>query len=159
MCLTCQIINEGIIPPGGIVYKDDLIILHHCLDINIAGYFILSPIRHLESIEQLNQNELFQLAQISKRITEFLICESDIERVYILSLGEETSHFHFHLFPRYNWMLKFPDENIRINRKIDGAKLFSFIRNRYKTDKQEQHESKILSMTTHIREKIMTSSE
>ena len=72
----------------------------------------------------------------------------------MLSLGEENSHFHFHLFPRYNWMLNFPDESIRTNGKIDGAKLFSFIRNRYKTNKQEQYDSKFLSVITHVREHV-----
>lgn len=152
ICLTCQIINKEIIPPGGIIYKDDLILLHHCLDINIAGYFILSPIRHVEGIEQLNQNELIQLVQIAKRIVEALSYERYIDRVYMLSLGEESRHFHFHLFPRYNWMLNFQDESIRTNGKIDGAKLFSFIRNRYKINKQEKYDSKFLSVITHVRE-------
>ncbi|MBU2699428.1 diadenosine tetraphosphate (Ap4A) HIT family hydrolase [Sporomusaceae bacterium BoRhaA] len=71
----------------------------------------------------------------------------------MLSLGEETKHFHFHLFPRYNWMLNFPEENICTNGKIDGAKLFSFSRNKYKTNKQEQYESRFLSVINHVREK------
>jgi diadenosine tetraphosphate (Ap4A) HIT family hydrolase len=59
ICITCQILHEEVIPKGGVTYKDNLVILHHCLDINVVGYFILSPIRHVERLEQLEQEELF----------------------------------------------------------------------------------------------------
>jgi diadenosine tetraphosphate (Ap4A) HIT family hydrolase len=122
------------------------------LDINVAGYFILSPVRHVENLEQLEQKELFALTNISMAMTKVLVRENDIDKVYILSLGEETSHFHFHLFPRYDWMLNFPDEDIRTNDKIDGAKLFSFIRNKYKVDKQELFDNRLFSILNRVRE-------
>lgn len=151
ICITCRIINKEVLPPGGIIYKDNFIILHHCLDINVAGYFVLSPVRHVESLEKLEPEELSQLANLSKAITEVLIREHDIDRVYILSLGEETSHFHFHLFPRYKWMLNFSAEDVRTNDKIDGGKLFSFIRNKYKVDKQELFDNRLLEIINKIK--------
>ncbi|MBP2660089.1 MAG: histidine triad protein [Firmicutes bacterium] len=152
ICITCRIINKEVIPPGGIIYKNNFVILHHCLDINIGGYFILSPVRHVEGLEQLEPEELSQIANLSKAIIEVLIKEKDIDRVYILSLGEETSHFHFHLFPRYKWMLDFPSEDICTNDKIDGGKLFSFIRNKYKVDKQELFDNRLLEILNSVRE-------
>jgi diadenosine tetraphosphate (Ap4A) HIT family hydrolase len=85
ICITCQILNEEVIPQGGVIYKDNLVILHHCLDINIAGYFILSPVRHVECLEQLEQEELSQLANLSKAIAEVIVKEHDIDKVYIFT--------------------------------------------------------------------------
>jgi diadenosine tetraphosphate (Ap4A) HIT family hydrolase len=153
ICITCQILNGEIIPPGRVIYKGDLVVLHHCLDINIAGYFILSPVRHIESLEQLEREELFELVNLSKNIAEIIVKEHDIDKVYILSLGEETSHFHIHLFPRYKWMLNFSAEDICTNDKIDGGKLFSFIRNKYKLDKQELFDYRFLQILNRVRER------
>jgi diadenosine tetraphosphate (Ap4A) HIT family hydrolase len=153
ICITCQILNEEVIPQGGVIYKDNLVILHHCLDINIAGYFILSPVRHVECLEQLEQEELSQLANLSKAIAEVIVKEHDIDKVYILSLGEETNHFHFHLFPRYKWMLNFSAEDVRTKDKVDGGKLFSFIRNKYKVDKQELFDNRLLEILNRVRER------
>jgi diadenosine tetraphosphate (Ap4A) HIT family hydrolase len=159
ICITCQILLEEVMPKGGVIYKDNLVILHHCLDINVAGYFILSPIRHVESVDQLEQEEVFQLATISKVITEVIAKEHDIDRVYLLSLGEETTHFHWHIFPRYKWMLNLPAEEIRTNGKVDGAKLFSFIRNKYKTDKQELFDDRILEILNRVKKQMRQKDE
>ena len=98
--------------------------------------------------------KLFQLATISKVIAEVIAKEHDIDRVYLLSLGEETTHFHWHIFPRYKWMLNLPAEEIRTNGKVDGAKLFSFIRNKYKTDKQELFDNRILEILSSIKKQL-----
>ncbi|CQR73255.1 hypothetical protein SpAn4DRAFT_2487 [Sporomusa ovata] len=109
----------------------------------------------MENLEQVKQEELFELTNILKSVTKALVKENDIDRVYILSLGEETSHFHFHVFPRYKWMLNFPNEDICINDKLDGAKLFSFIRQKYKADKQELFDNRLFSIVSRVRE-LMT---
>ena len=130
-------------PPGDFIYKSDFVVLHHCLDINIAGYFILSPIRHIESFGELNYEELQDLAAILKLVTNVLTKEEDIDRVYALSIGEETKHLHMHLFPRYNWMLKISHQYIYTNGKVDGGKLFSYVREKYQVDKQDLFDSRL----------------
>jgi hypothetical protein len=51
-------------------------------------------------------------------------------------------------------MLNFSDEDVRTNNKVDGGKLFSFIRNKYKVDKQELFENRILEILNRVRERI-----
>lgn len=48
----------------------------------------------------------------------------DVEKVYIMSLGEKTSHFHFHIFPRYRWMIEKSNVELFSRETLDGAKLF-----------------------------------
>lgn len=102
MCITCDIIARRIIPPGGIVDRTDHIILHHCLDVEIPGYLILSPIRHVASIAALNAAEAGELIRTMRQTVAALETLPEEEKVYICSFGEVTNHFHVHLFPCYH---------------------------------------------------------
>lgn len=151
-CLICKIINDLINPPGGIIYRDDRVIVNHVLDINIPGYVILSPLRHVVSLEQLDLQELNGLSTSQLTIQKLKKILS-IEKVYICSFCEETEHIHFHLFPRYDWML-----NIReayTDGKVDAAKLFSNVRNKYKTSMDQiSSNEKVIEVVDYLR-KIM----
>jgi diadenosine tetraphosphate (Ap4A) HIT family hydrolase len=92
-------------PPGGVFFKDNEVVIHHCIDVNIPGYLILSPIRHVTAYQDLTQAEIVNIAMILKEVVAILQQIPDVEKVYILHLAEETLHFHFHIFPRYYWML------------------------------------------------------
>lgn len=134
MCLTCCIVNGTKIPPGGLIYKDNEIIIHHCIDVNIPGYLILSPVRHVAAYQDLTQIEIIAMAMSLKKITAILQQIPDIEKVYLLNLAEETLHFHFHIFPRYRWMLDLLKEELFTDGKLDGAKLFSYYRRENKVN-------------------------
>lgn len=55
MCLTCSIVKGAKIPPGGLIYKDNEVVIHQCIDVNVPGYLILSPIRHVTTYQDLTQ--------------------------------------------------------------------------------------------------------
>ncbi|QDR82735.1 hypothetical protein SPTER_41650 [Sporomusa termitida] len=55
-----------------------------------------------------------------------------------MNLGEETSHCHFHIFPRYRWLIDKLNVALFSQGKLDGAKLFSYYRHKNKTDKLEK---------------------
>lgn len=151
MCLTCDLINQRITPPGGIIYKNDEVILHQCLDIDIAGYLILSPIRHVASYQSLTDPELTALHAVLKRASMILEKLPSLEKIYICSLGEQTSHFHFHLFPRFRWMLDYPACKICTDNKLDGAKLLSFMRAKYNLPCSTTASSDVVKTAEHIR--------
>lgn len=133
MCITCSIAEGKKTPPGGLIYKNDRIIIHHCLDVNIPGYLIISPIRHVTQYQELIDAELMAMTKGTKIMVGILHKLPDVEKVYILNLGEETSHFHFHIFPRYHWMIDKSNDALFSEDKLDGAKLFSYYRNKNKT--------------------------
>ncbi|VBB07328.1 histidine triad (hit) protein [Lucifera butyrica] len=157
MCLTCKIISTEINPPGGIIYQDRRVILHHCLDINIPGYLILSPLRHTTQYQDLTGVELAVIHTTLQQAAAILQQLPGVEKIYICSLGEETTHFHFHVFPRYRWMLNEPDEAIRTDGKIDGAKLFSFMRVKHKISPAGMLSSTIFAAAEDLRNQICIS--
>ncbi|CUH97541.1 hypothetical protein P22_3672 [Propionispora sp. 2/2-37] len=137
MCITCSVIEGKKTLPGGLLYKDDRIIIHHCIDVNVPGYLVISPIRHVTGYQELTDAELMAMAKGIKIMVSILHKLPDVEKVYILNLGEETSHFHFHIFPRYRWMIDKSNVALFSAEKLDGAKLFSYYRNRNKTSELE----------------------
>lgn len=131
MCLTCKIAGGEISPPGGIIHRDAHTLLHHCLDVAVPGYLILSPLRHAEDYASLTAGECRQLAAVARIAAACLKELPQVEKVYIASFGETTAHFHYHIFPRYRWLLAAAPELITTGGKLDGAKLFSHCRQKY----------------------------
>lgn len=154
MCLTCSIIKGDIIPVGGIIHKDDNTVLHHCMDQNIPGYLILSPVRHVESYGDLSQTDILHMGMIMKLAVNALKKIDGVEKVYVAHFGEETAHFHMHIFPRYKWMLTHSADDICTDHKIDGAKLLSFCRQQYKTRPELMAQDDILAVVEHVRTQI-----
>ena len=154
MCLTCSIIKGDILPVGGTIYKDNSVILHHCIDINIPGYLILSPVQHIETYSDLNESDLLQMAMIMKFAVKVLEKMDGVEKVYIANFGEETTHFHMHIFPRYHWMLAHSAEEICTDHKVDGAKLLSYCRKKYKTMPDCMATNDMLLAIRHIKAQI-----
>lgn len=157
MCLTCDIVSGQVSPVGGIIYRDEYVILHHCIDINIPGYLILSPLRHAESYSDLNQLEILHMGVIIKLAGTALEKLDDVEKVYVATFGEKTTHFHLHIFPRYRWMLKQSAEDICTDKKVDGAKLFSFWRKRCQTEPDLMRRNDVSAVIDFIRNLISTS--
>ncbi len=130
-CAICKIIHGELTPPGGILFQDDKVILHHNLDVNIFGYLLVSPIRHEKDFENLTDDEWVQMQAATRNAVQLLKKENpSIERFYISSFGELTPHVHFHIFPRYDWMLKDPD--VYFEGELDAAKLFCHFRQKLK---------------------------
>lgn len=154
MCLTCRIATGEFIPIGDIIYRDDYVILHHCVDINIPGYLILSPLTHVEAYSDLQQDDMIQMGLIMKLAVAAVQKIDGVEKVYLANFGEETTHFHMHIFPRYQWMLQDSATDICTDNKIDGAKLLSFCRGKYKTQLELMENNKILLAIEHVRRLI-----
>ena len=80
-----------------------------------------------------------------------IVSQKDIEKVYILNFAEETAHFHWHLFPRYTWMLTRDPEYVYTGNRVDGAKLFSFFRETHKTVPANMNRKDILETIDTVR--------
>ena len=155
MCLTCSLIQQETTPPGGIIRQTSCLILHQCLDINIPGYLILSPIRHVTHYQDLTAAEWTAIHTTLHQSAKVLQELPGVEKIYICSLGEETTHFHFHIFPRYRWMLDYPSEAIYTGDKLDGAKLFSFMRIKYKTSTAAMLSNEVIATVDYIRDNLL----
>jgi diadenosine tetraphosphate (Ap4A) HIT family hydrolase len=156
MCLTCSIVAGDLSPIGGIIYKDDHVILHHCIDINIPGYLIISPLIHVEAYSDLHETEILHMGIITKLAVATLKKLDGVEKVYVANFGEETAHFHMHIFPRYKWMLNYSAEDIYTDHKLDGARLLSFCRRQHKIMPDLMQNNDIIAVIKQIRKTIGT---
>lgn len=152
MCLTCSIAAGRISPPGGVVYRDDFVLLNHSMDVPIPGYVILSPLRHMEQLHRMTVDESVALAKVLRAVCAAVQSLDGVEKVYVASFGEDTGHVHFHIFPRYQWMLAEPAEEIFTGEKLDGAKLFSYMRKKYSRTEWQPYEAAVQDAIRHIKE-------
>lgn len=124
-CPICQLAAEKEII-SSIVYRDQKVLLWQNMEVNLPGYFIITPIRHVTLYHQLTAAEAEQLFKITKHVTAILYEKYGAEKIYQCCFGELVPHLHFHLFPRYRWMKEIKEA--LVNGCIDGLKLCSFIR-------------------------------
>lgn len=137
MCLCCDIAKQVVLPGGGFVYQDDVVMLHHCLDVPIPGYLILAPRRHVEAYSELNASEMLHLGCIGQAAVFAMQQLPGVQRVYQASFGEVAGHFHWHLFPRYQWMVEEGAAEVRTEGQVDGPKLMSYYRKTHKVRRAE----------------------
>ncbi|WP_346354720.1 HIT family protein [Azotosporobacter soli] len=130
MCLTCQLLRGEKEIPFGVVYENEFVFVHHCIDVAVPGYLILSPKRHVGGYEELTLEESAAVGAALQEMIFRLKRIAGVEKVYIANFAEETAHFHFHLFPRYGWMKEI--QAAYVGDKLDGAKLFSLVRQTHK---------------------------
>jgi diadenosine tetraphosphate (Ap4A) HIT family hydrolase len=89
--------------PGGVIYEDDLWHLDHIIrPIPMAGWLILKPKRHLESIGAMTPEEARGFGEIGSRAAAALEEATGVKKVYLGAFGEAESfaHVHVHLIPR-----------------------------------------------------------
>jgi len=103
-CLFCNIANGKI--PSFKIYEDEK--LFAFLDINPAtrGHTILTTKEHYPLFQQIPDQEVALMFQISKRISSLLIQALEAKGInLILSIGEaagqRTPHTILHIIPRY----------------------------------------------------------
>jgi diadenosine tetraphosphate (Ap4A) HIT family hydrolase len=152
VCPNCQLVQSELSSSGGFIYSDDLVILTHSRDTLIPGYLILLPKRHVEFYHELNDEELARITKVSKAASKAIAELPEVERVYLVSLGEEVRHFHWHLFPRYHWMVE--EQEFYTQGKLDGTKVFSQARKRCRIVDSNVLDPKVLEIVEHFREKM-----
>lgn len=129
-CFVCRMVagNEH---PDLVVFTDDFVSLYHMPDVDLPGYLVLAPVRHLEGMEGLAERELDAMGRSQQKAVRAIQALPDVRKVYLSSFGEVCPHFHVHLFPRTDMMLE--DASSRTNGEIDGPRIFDLYRKKLKT--------------------------
>lgn len=73
------------------------------------GHTLIIPKTHIESIDDLSEEEYLQLQKILKVYNKKINQNLKPEKIYIMLMAEEIPHAHFHLIPRYKDDPKGPD--------------------------------------------------
>jgi diadenosine tetraphosphate (Ap4A) HIT family hydrolase len=56
--------------------------------------------KHIESISDIESDEYFSVFDLIKKVSKALEKKYDCEKTYLLSIGDEVNHLHFHLIPK-----------------------------------------------------------
>ena len=102
-CGTCRGVRNELGAPGGVIYEDALWHLDHIIrPIPMAGWLVLKPKRHIESISAMTPAEARGFGEIASRAAAALEAATGVKKVYVGVFGEAENfaHIHAHLIPR-----------------------------------------------------------
>jgi diadenosine tetraphosphate (Ap4A) HIT family hydrolase len=86
-----------------VIYEDALWRLEHVMrPLPMAGWLILKPLRHVESIAAVTPAEAASLGTLVMRTAKALERATGVKKVYVGLFAEATNfaHIHIHLIPR-----------------------------------------------------------
>jgi diadenosine tetraphosphate (Ap4A) HIT family hydrolase len=126
-CIGCSIGKGEMIPPGNTIMSTENFVLHQDPEIPIKGFLIAASKKHIKSISELRYEESQELFDLIYRARIALNTIEGIKDVTIVQ-EERSSHLHFWLLPRYDWMYEKFGNSISTVRDI-----LSYAKNKYKT--------------------------
>ncbi len=72
-CLECELGNHWILSPGRLIYEDAFISVHPHTFINMVGFIVISPKRHVKDASELNHDEQIRIEEAVRVAQEGLI--------------------------------------------------------------------------------------
>ncbi|HLG12667.1 MAG TPA: hypothetical protein VI876_12990 [Dehalococcoidia bacterium] len=99
-CLSCDVIAGRRETPGGVVFENDFWqITHQVSPVQLAGFLILQPKRHVEQLGELTTEESSTMGPVMSAASQALNRILDARKVYVCSFGSVLMHVHFYLVP------------------------------------------------------------
>ena len=99
-CVFCH--KEQIVTD--FVYEDELVMAFMDMDPINEGHVLLVPKEHYLDVDELPDDVLFRLMQVSKKIVSALKMIYQPDGYSIMQNGgkfNDVGHYHLHIFPRY----------------------------------------------------------
>jgi diadenosine tetraphosphate (Ap4A) HIT family hydrolase len=104
-CLTASEIDR-LAPRDRVIVSDGWRVAHDELAA-LAGWMIVTPIRHVESLDELSEEEASALGKLLRLLSKAMISSLGASKTYVLCFTEAVPHFHLHVLPR---MPDLPDD-------------------------------------------------
>lgn len=122
-CPGCAYAKHQFDVPCGIAYENERFILSQDWEVPILGFFIVSPKKHIEKLEELTKNERDEMFDIVDKTIKILRENNICDRFDIIFEEREDKHSHVWIIPRYAWMNEICDRIIKnIGTILDYAK-------------------------------------
>ena len=104
-CFVCEKHRLGDRAQGGVLYEDDLVYVGHVHAIAgptaYRGQLVVEPKRHVPGLGGLDETEAAAVGRACSRMARLLQDAAGAEHVYAWIIGDEVSHLHVQLVPRY----------------------------------------------------------
>jgi diadenosine tetraphosphate (Ap4A) HIT family hydrolase len=111
-CLACDVNAGKVMPPGGLLHRDDLWVVDHIVGLKpedripCLGFLIICPVRHVEHIHLLTDEEQISFGLLLADVTNALAGVMRPEKIHVCSFGEDVRHVHWYAIPRLSGMPK-----------------------------------------------------
>jgi diadenosine tetraphosphate (Ap4A) HIT family hydrolase len=97
-CLFCQLIEKNDL--WGLISENDRAVA------SAEGYFreghcMVITKRHITSISEMTKDEWSDVTALIATVSKTLEAKYECEKTYLLSIGDQVSHLHFHLIPKH----------------------------------------------------------
>ena len=146
-CVTCRA-NRGEVPtPGGIIHDDGLWRLEHTFEpIQLLGWLVLKPLRHIENVAELSAEEAATLGPLIQRASAALTAELGCPKVYVCVFAESANapHVHVHLIARPK---ELPDER-------RGPGIFDYLRDAFRSGQNQADVAEAARLAERIRARL-----
>lgn len=101
-CLACQLANDDLDLPGGLIYETPCWRVEHCIGPLGLGTLIVKPVRHVRSVGALLEDEAIGLGPLLRRISMIVSQLVHADQVYNClwsHAGGEPVHIHYVIQP------------------------------------------------------------
>ena len=121
-CLTCKLIarrDAEEAPLWDSIYRTAHWDVVHAYNTSLPGWLVLVARRHIEAVDELNEEEALELGVLLRRVSQGLKSAVSCRKTYVVQFAEavEHPHVHFHIIPR---MADLPPEYL-------GPKIFGLL--------------------------------
>lgn len=147
-CPFCQIKEDY-----RVFYRDNIITAFLAKDAVTPGQSLIIPNRHVQTMADLTQEEIFAIFRFCSILSEVLISHLNIDGINIIcnngiSAGQTIQHFHVHVVPRQKGDL--PNPKYWLNKQLYE---------RLYTPTQKEFKSVAKKIKTHLQPRIETFSQ
>jgi len=122
-CPGCAYAKHEFDLPCGIAYENEKFTLSQDWELPILGFFIVSPKRHIEKLEELTKEERDEMFDIVDKAIKILRRNNICNRFDVIFEEKENRHLHIWIMPRHTWMNKICNDIIdNVGDVLDYAK-------------------------------------
>ena len=100
-CPGCAYAKHEFDLPCGIAYENEKFILSQDWELPILGFFIVSPKKHIEKLEELTKEERDEMFDIVDKTIKILRRNNICDRFDIIFEEKENRHLHVWIMPRH----------------------------------------------------------
>ena len=105
MCKTCELTAQrrlGKTPLWDSIYQTNCWDVVHAFNTSLPGWLVLVLQRHIESLDELTEQEAAELGPLIRRVSLSLKTVVGCMKTYVIQFAEHEDHphVHFHIVPR-----------------------------------------------------------
>ena len=103
-CPGCAYARHEFKLPCGMAYENENFTLSQDWELPILGFFVVSPKKHVEKLEELTKAERNEMFDIVDRTIKILRGNNVCDRFEVVFEEKENRHLHVWIMPRHKWM-------------------------------------------------------